>query len=111
MYTAATLTAEEAQRVGLVQQVFDEATFEKDVAALTGRLASLSQPGLAFMKRMSTSRSVTEDGIDLELEASVGVICGPDAREGVSAFLGKRDPRVYCHDLISWNERSPAWRV
>ena len=92
MYTAATLTAEEAQRAGLVQQVFDEATFEKDVAALARRLAGLSQPGLAFMKRMSVSRSVTVDGLDLEVEAAVGVIGGPDAREGVSAFLDKRDP-------------------
>jgi enoyl-CoA hydratase/carnithine racemase len=93
MYTAEALTADEAMAVGLVQQVFDEAAFADEVAKLAGGLAAKSQPGLAFMKRMSRSRLVTEDGIDLEVEAAVAVVGSSDAREGVAAFLGKREPR------------------
>ena len=93
MYTAATLTAEEAQRGSASSSRSSTRRRSRRTSPRSPRrLAALSQPGLAFMKRMSVSRSVTVDGLDLEVEAAVGVIGGPDAREGVSAFLEKRDP-------------------
>lgn len=92
MYTGATLTAAEAADWGLVQQVFPADGFEARVAELAAAMAARSQPSLAFMKRTTASRLVDDRGLDLEIEAAVHVLAGPDAVEGLAAFREKREP-------------------
>ena len=54
-------------------------------------MAERSQPGLAFMKRMSRP-TLDARGLELEVEAAAGLIVGDDAREGLAAFAEKRSP-------------------
>lgn len=93
MFTGAVLDAERAQSIGLVQDVFDAASFTDDVWAMAEKMASRSATGLAFMKRMSRPRAVTEDGLDLEIDAAAHLVVGADAREGLAAFAAKRTPQ------------------
>jgi enoyl-CoA hydratase len=98
MYTAEVLDAERAAAIGLVQQVFPAETFAADVAATAGAMARRSAASLAVMKRASRSRLVTDDGLELEIEAAARVVTGPDAREGLAAFGEKREPRFASAD-------------
>ncbi|WP_214109369.1 enoyl-CoA hydratase/isomerase family protein [Acrocarpospora catenulata] len=93
MYTGAILTAEEAHRVGLVQQVFSDETFVEDTWAMGAAMARRSATGLGFMKRMTAPARVNGPGLDLELEGAVHVVTGVDGREGLAAFREKRVPR------------------
>jgi enoyl-CoA hydratase/carnithine racemase len=92
MYTAAILTAEEALRIGLVQQVLPAETFSDDGWELGRAMARRSAPGLAFMKRMSASPWVRPEALDEEAAGAVAVVTGPDGREGLAAFKSKRSP-------------------
>lgn len=92
MFTGETLDAEQARSIGLVHDVFAADTFLDDVWAMATKMASRSATGLAFMKRMSSPPGVTDDGLDLEINAAAHLIAGPDAREGLAAFGEKRSP-------------------
>lgn len=92
MYSGELLTADQAKDWGLVQEVFNSETFREDCLAFAEGLSKLSSPALAFMKRHTTSRCVSRDGLDLEIEAAVHVIFGADAQEGLRAFVDHRNP-------------------
>lgn len=92
MYTGEVLSADDARKIGLVQAVYQDEEFTESVRSLTDTMSHRSGPGLAFMKRLSASPRVTEAGINLELEGAVHLVTGPDAQEGLAAFIGKRDP-------------------
>lgn len=92
LFTGEMLDAEQARSIGLVQDVFAADTFLDDVWAMATTMASRSATGLAFMKRMSRPRGVTDDGLDLEINAAAHLVVGPDAREGLAAFSEKRPP-------------------
>lgn len=95
MMTAEPVGAEEAQRLGLVHAVFDDATFRADVAAFAERLAA--GPGLAFrlMKEAVLASSTNDLPAQLALEARLQREAGysQDFAEGVAAFRNKRPPR------------------
>jgi enoyl-CoA hydratase/carnithine racemase len=92
MYTAAVLTADEALRIGLVQQVLPAERFDDDAWQLGLATARRSAPGIAFMKRMSANRGVDPRALDEEAAGAVRVVTGPDGREGLAAFKAKRTP-------------------
>lgn len=92
MYTGETLDADRAAEVGLVQQVFDDESFDESAWAMGHKMAERSQPGLAFMKRMSRP-ALDPHGLELEIETAAGLIVGDDAREGLAAFNEKRSPK------------------
>ena len=92
MYSGEVLTADEARSIGLVQKVFDDATFVDDVWAMGARMAARSAPGLALMKRLSRSTRVDDRGLSLEIEAAAHLIVAEDSREGFAAFRDKRQP-------------------
>lgn len=91
MYSGELLPAARAEDIGLVQQIFPAETFAADVAAFAATLARRSARAVAFMKRMSRP-SVSDDGLDLEIEAAISVVGGVEAREGLAAFAAKREP-------------------
>ena len=92
MYTAATLSAAEAQEWGLVQSVVDHEDFNNHVHRIAAKMARRSSVSLAFMKLMSTPSSITREALDLEIDEAARLIVGDDAQEGIAAFLGKREP-------------------
>lgn len=93
MYTGKLLDAEASLELGLVQQVLDDDGFREQLIELALQLSRSSLPALAFMKRQTRSSAVTLESLDLEIEAAVHVVTGPDAKEGLEAFTERRAPR------------------
>ena len=92
MYTGSTLTAAEALDWGLVQEVVDHKAFHESVHRTAATMARRSSASLAVMKRLSTASTITDEGLDAEIEAVAHLIAGADAQEGLAAFFDKRDP-------------------
>jgi len=94
MFTGELVRAEEAASFGLVTKVYPDESFEADVQALAGTIASKSPLGLERMKRL------IGQGFDLSTEAalkdekrvSAEHMVSWDAAEGGRAFAEKRKP-------------------
>jgi 2-(1,2-epoxy-1,2-dihydrophenyl)acetyl-CoA isomerase len=95
MLSAEAISAEDAQRMGLVYKVFDDASFAVDVAAFAASLAA--GPGLAYrLTKQAVAQSLANDlETQLDLEARLQAEAGSsdDFMEGVAAFREKRAPR------------------
>jgi 2-(1,2-epoxy-1,2-dihydrophenyl)acetyl-CoA isomerase len=95
MLTAEPVPAEEAQRMGLVYKVFDDASFQKETADFAAGLAQ--GPSLAYrLMKQAVVASLSNDlEAQLDLEAALQSQAGfsRDFAEGVAAFREKRAPR------------------
>ncbi|MFQ5679471.1 MAG: enoyl-CoA hydratase/isomerase family protein [Gemmatimonadota bacterium] len=93
--TGRTLDAAEAERFGLVTRVLPADRFEGEVDRYVAGLASLSRPVLRLAKRAVLEglelpwREALERAQGVYLEELAGLA---DAREGLAAFLEKREP-------------------
>jgi enoyl-CoA hydratase len=93
--TGRLVDAEEAQRRGLVAAVFEPDELLERTLETARLLASKSPVALAAAKR-ATNRALGGDhGENLEREADLfgELFAGEDAREGLTAFVEKREPR------------------
>lgn len=91
LFTGELMTAEEARRIGLVDEVVDG---EEELATLTGVLAARSLLTQAATKAM-VAEVMTHGRVRPEVDDYWrGVAAGaPDRAEGIAAFVGKRPPR------------------
>ncbi|MFA4137110.1 MULTISPECIES: enoyl-CoA hydratase-related protein [unclassified Brevibacillus] len=93
--TGEKVSAEEALRIGLVNQVYPAESFMEDALAYARKLASLPTKGIGLIKR--TMYKGLEMGLEetLEYEAFAQEAAGrtEDHKEGVTAFMEKRAPR------------------
>ncbi|WP_188066053.1 enoyl-CoA hydratase-related protein [Brevibacillus brevis] len=93
--TGEKVSAEEALRIGLVNQVYPAESFMEDALAYARKLASLPTKGIGLIKR--TMYKGLEMGLEetLEYEAFAQEAAGStaDHKEGVTAFMEKRAPR------------------
>jgi len=89
------LSAEDAERWGLVWQCVDDARLMDEARALTRRLAAGPTKGYGDIKRaLYASASNTLDAqLDLERDLQRELGKTADYREGVQAFLEKRAPK------------------
>ena len=87
--------AEEAKAIGLVNRVSAPGAALEEAQELAGRLAALSPLAVRSIKRAVAEglEGTLADGVRRERELFMGVFHGPDAREGVSAFVEKRPAR------------------
>lgn len=93
IYSAEPISASNAHRIGLVDEMLAAAQFE---AGLTARLDAIlrgSPNSLRHSKRMLRRVNPTPEETAQSLDAFVEATQGDDFREGVSAFLAKRSPR------------------
>jgi enoyl-CoA hydratase len=93
IFTGRTVAAEEALRIGLVNGVHDPVLEKaREVAQL---LASKSPIALSVMKELANRSLGGHHGDNLAAEAdSFGeIFSSADAREGMTAFVDKREPR------------------
>lgn len=93
--TGEKVSAEEALRLGLVNQVYPAEDFWESTLAYARKLAALPTRGIGLIKR--TMYKGLEFGLEetLEYEAYAQDIAGQteDYKEGVKAFMEKRSPR------------------
>jgi len=93
--TGEPLPAERAAEWGLIWKAVDDDALDTEVDAIATKLASLPPLGLAAIKEMI--RSSWQYSLDEELERQAGAMrrlgFTNDYREGVAAFLEKREAR------------------
>lgn len=95
MFTADSIDAATAERIGLVNRVVPADKLMDEANALAARLAGAAPIALALAKR-ALSRALDSNLEDaLEFEAQLQSIAGrsADHKEGIAAFVEKRPPR------------------
>src|SRR6266851_4987036 len=94
-YFSERLSAEDAERLGIVNAIFGPADFEREVMARARRLAQGPSIAYRYMKE-NLNRAVSGelgDCMDLEVTHHVHTGLTEDHREAAQAFTGKREPR------------------
>jgi 2-(1,2-epoxy-1,2-dihydrophenyl)acetyl-CoA isomerase len=93
--TGEPLPADKAEEWGMIWKCVDDDALDSEVDAVAGKLASLPPLGLAAIKDMI--RSSWQYSLDEELERQAGAMrrlgFTEDYREGVAAFLEKREAK------------------
>ena len=94
LMTGRVFEAEEALRLGLVNEIAPADKLMSRARELAASLIELSPTSLAFTKRLLGKFVEAEVDRDLELAVaeSSRIRATPDFREGLQAFLGKRKP-------------------
>ena len=89
------ITAQEAYRLGLVNKVVPAGAVLKEARGLARKIASKSKfPIAAALQAIGGGLQCTiDEGLNLEADQFVGLADTEDIREGVSAFLEKRQPQ------------------
>lgn len=93
-YTAETLSAEDALRLGIVNRVFPANQFEEEVRKLTEILAAAPPIALRDVKRtiLADDRKALEEKLNEEIRLQVHCFESEDCLEGLNAFFEKRKP-------------------
>ena len=88
------VTAEEAERIGMIYRAVDSADFDDTIQALSQKLAALPTKGLAYTKQALNQSMKNDMPMQLALEEQLQTRAGAtgDYEEGVRAFLEKRKP-------------------
>ena len=94
-FLADILSADEAARLGLVNRIFPQATFPGEVGAIARRIAHGPLVSYRYMKQNVNLAMTSDFRTLLDREAITHLRCGQtaDHKEGVAAFLEKREPR------------------
>jgi 2-(1,2-epoxy-1,2-dihydrophenyl)acetyl-CoA isomerase len=89
------LTAAQAWQIGLVNKVFPAESFAAEARAIAERIAAGPLVSYRYMKENVNRASLSDFRASLDREAITHLRCGQteDHREGVQAFVEKREPR------------------
>jgi methylglutaconyl-CoA hydratase len=87
--TGLTISAEEAERIGLVNRVFDDSSFDRDVEAYARRFERVSPTAVTLSKRLlyQIDGMTFEAAIQSGAEVNVIARMTEDCREGIERFL------------------------
>ena len=93
-YTAETLSADDALRLGIVNRVFPASEFENEVRKLSEELASAPPMAFRDVKRtiLGDDRRLLEEKLDEEIRLQIHCFESEDCNEGLNAFFEKRKP-------------------
>ncbi|MEH6482986.1 MULTISPECIES: enoyl-CoA hydratase/isomerase family protein [Pseudomonas] len=96
LLTGDRMTAEQAQRIGLVSRVAsDNAKLLEEVREFAQRIASKPPTASAFVKKAARAALELDlkSGLNLELDLFALLVPTKDAREAAQAFSERREPR------------------
>lgn len=88
------VSAEEAEKMGMIYKVFSDETFAEEAEKVAQKLANMPTKGLAYTKHL-LNQSFTNnlnDQLELEKEWQHKATLTKDHNEGVNAFIEKRKP-------------------
>ena len=94
MMLAENVTAQEAERIGMIYKAVPDESLQEEAMKLASRLAQMPTAAMGLIKR-ALNRSITNDlekqlGIESQLQSNATQTS--DFQEGVAAFLEKRKP-------------------
>ena len=95
LMTGETITAEMAERMGLVNTVVDDDDLQERAMAMAGRIAAMPALPLRVIKEQvsAAGRQSLDDALS-RAAAFQGICCqSPDVTEGIQAIMEKRPPR------------------
>lgn len=94
MLTNRTLTAHEALQWGLITKLVSESELLESALSLAKKLASGSQGANAMVKKllMTSFTNTLETQMEIEGRSIAACAGAPDGREGIVAFVEKREP-------------------
>jgi enoyl-CoA hydratase/3-hydroxyacyl-CoA dehydrogenase len=90
------IMAEEAFELGLVNRMVEDHELLDTALSWARRLAGQAPVALEQIKRVSGAGDL-DTGIEAEKQGFAAAFASEDAKEGISAFLGKRAPRFQGH--------------
>ncbi|MCS6856782.1 MAG: enoyl-CoA hydratase-related protein [Sandaracinaceae bacterium] len=95
IYTGATIDAEEAFRIGLVNKLFAPETLLQGAEESARAIAQVGPQALALAKRTlrKVQRKAITEAIPIEIKAFAKCFESEESKEGMSAFLEKRKAR------------------
>lgn len=88
------VSAEEAEKLGMIYKVFGAEEFEAEVEKLASYMANMPTKALGMTKRLLNRSLVNDLNAQLELESELQIEAAQseDYAEGVKAFVEKRKP-------------------
>jgi enoyl-CoA hydratase len=93
LLTCDRLSGEEAERIGLVSLVVDDAELESRALATAEKLRDGAQSAIRWTKyALNNWLRLAGPSFDTSTALEMLGFTGPDAREGVTALREKRDP-------------------
>jgi enoyl-CoA hydratase/carnithine racemase len=87
------IDAVEAERIGLIEGVFDDSKLDSQVESFACSLAE--KPPLALAAAKAAIRAATypiEEGSEIEAKSFAALFSSEDVQEGLAAFFEKRKP-------------------
>ena len=95
-FTARRITAEEAEKIGFVNKVFDDETFMKDVSSYAQTLAhEVSPRSMKIMKKQMWQGLLQglDNAVAIADDEMLQSFSSDDFQEGVAHFIEKRAPK------------------
>jgi enoyl-CoA hydratase/carnithine racemase len=95
LLTGRIIDAAEALRMGLITEIVPQETLMDRAREIAGLLLAASPTSVAMTKKLllNFDRAAIRAELEVAIEANADVRATPDFREGVSAFLEKRQPK------------------
>ena len=95
MMTGETISAEQAESMGMIYSVYEDTEFEDSALKLAQTIAAMPTKGLGYTKKLLSQsfNNSLEDQLSLEAKTQALSAATEDHQEGIQAFLDKRSPR------------------